>query len=232
MARKKDKPAEGTARPSRATKAVLAQRVVDVLRLRVQGAAFWDVCEWVREREQEKGSPWHLPEGDKPLSNGTLWRLIARADRMAAENYRASAKRLLRRHLVRREHLYSVAVLQGDVRAALAVLADAAALEGLYPPKKIAPTNPAGDQPYASLSDEERIAALAALYARCPGMGAAGRGAAAGGQADEGGQVLGLPNRGDDGRRPDAGPLAGGPVDEPLPQGLAPLFATVREEPG
>jgi hypothetical protein len=136
MAKKRDKPAEGTAPPQRATKAVIAQRVEDVLRIRLQGAAFWEVREWAREKEKEEGSPWFLPEGGKPLSDGQLWRYIARADRMAAENYRASAKRLLRRHLVRREHLYSVAVIQGDVRAALAVLADAAALEGLYPPAK------------------------------------------------------------------------------------------------
>lgn len=36
-------------------------------------------------------------------------------------------------------------------------------LLGLYPPKKVAPTNPAGDQEYGALSDEERMKRLLAV---------------------------------------------------------------------
>jgi hypothetical protein len=39
-------------------------------------------------------------------------------------------------------------------------------MHGMKAPTKIAPTNPAGDKPYESVSDAERIRALAALMAR------------------------------------------------------------------
>jgi hypothetical protein len=129
---------------ARPTKAQIQTRTEEVLLVRLQGGAMWNVREWVREKEREEGSAWFLADGAKPLSDSQLWRYIARADKLAAENYRASAKRLLRTHLVRREHLYGMAVLQGDVRAALAVLADAAAIEGLYPAAKRELTGKAG----------------------------------------------------------------------------------------
>ena len=131
-----NKPTEGADRTPRVTKATIARRVEEVLLVRLQGGAIWNLREYVREKEREEGSAWFLPEGARPLSDSQLWRYMAKAEKLAAENYRASAKRLLRTHLVRREHLYGMAVLQGDVRAALAVLADAAALEGLYPAAK------------------------------------------------------------------------------------------------
>src|SRR5262249_14761776 len=161
-------------------KELVEARVRDLLRIILDGAEEgWDLCEFVREKEAEPGSPWHLAEGDKPLSYSQIRRYAARAERLIAESCRASHKRLLRRHLARRRNLYATAVRQGDVRAALACLDSEADLLGLFPPKKVAPTNPRGDQPYAPLTDEERAAALAALYAR---VGAAGGGPAAGGQ--------------------------------------------------
>jgi hypothetical protein len=63
-----------------------------------------------------------------------LWRYLARADRLVAESCRASRKKLMRRHLAQRRSLYAKACLQGDVKAALAVLRDEAALLALYPP--------------------------------------------------------------------------------------------------
>jgi hypothetical protein len=190
----------------KATKAQIQQRVEDVLKIRLEGAAFWNVREYAREKEAEEGSAWFLPPGCKPLSDAQLWRYIARADKLAAQNYLASRKRLFRRHLIRREHLYALALNQGDVRAALAVLADAADLEGLRPPRKVAPTTPDGSAPYEpNMPDAERVAALAALHAR---MGLAGGGAHPPGQALPDGQVLGGPGAGDDGRTDGAGRMA------------------------
>ncbi len=165
----------------KATNAQIQQRVEEVLRIRLDGAEFWDVREYAREKEQEAGSAWTVPEGGKPLSDGQLWRYIARADKLIAESCRASRKKLLRRHLAQRRNLFAKAVSAGDYRTALAAARDEAELQGLYPPKKIAPTNPKGDEPYAgNLTDAERAAALEALYAR---LGAGGGGAAPGGPA-------------------------------------------------
>ncbi|VTT97584.1 unnamed protein product [Gemmataceae bacterium] len=40
----------------KATKPVISQRVEEVLRIRLDGAKFWDVREYVREKEREDGS--------------------------------------------------------------------------------------------------------------------------------------------------------------------------------
>lgn len=116
----------------KATKAQLQARVEEVLAIRLDGAEFWHVREYAREKEQEEGSAWKLAEGQKPLSDGQLWRYIGQADKMMAESCRASRKRLLRRHLAQRRNLYAKAVSQGDVRSALACIADEARLLGLY----------------------------------------------------------------------------------------------------
>jgi hypothetical protein len=108
--------------PQKPTKADLLARVEEVLRVRLDGAEFWDVREYVREKEQEGAPPWAVPEGGKPLSDGTLWRYIGRADRLIAESCRASRKKLLRRHLTQRRALFARALAAGDLRAALAAL--------------------------------------------------------------------------------------------------------------
>jgi hypothetical protein len=162
--------------------AVVARRVLEILQIILDGAQWWDICQFVREREQEAGSAWELPPGGKPLSESQLHRYVARATAMIADSCRASRKKLFRRHLAQRRNLFAKAVSQGDVRAALAVLTDEAKLIGLYAPVKIAPTNPDGDKGYG-LSDEERVAALAALHAA---VGQGDRGPAAEGQAGAG----------------------------------------------
>jgi len=157
----------------RATKAQVRERVEQVLRIKLDGAELWDLREYVKEKTGAADPVW----GDKPLSDGTLYRYSRLADRLIAESCRGSRKRLLRRHLAQRRNLAAKAISAGDYRAALAALKDEAELQGLYPPQKIAPTNPKGDKPYgADLTDEERAAALAALYAR---VGQGDRGAPA-----------------------------------------------------
>jgi hypothetical protein len=165
----------------RAGKDLVDARVNDLVTIILDGCELaFDLCQFVAEREQEPGSPWHTADGEKPLSYRQIRRYAVRAEAVIAETCRTSRKRLLRRHLARRRNLYAKAVSQGDVRAALACLHDEAELLGLYPPRKIAPTDPTGKKPYAPLSDADRLAALQTLYAR---VGAADGGAAINGSA-------------------------------------------------
>jgi hypothetical protein len=183
-------------------KALMRRRVEEILRIRLDGAEWWDCCEFVREKEQEEGSAWYLAEGDKPLSDASLRRYLAKADNLIAESCRASRKKLFRRHLAQRRNLYAKAVHAGDIRTASGILRDEAELEGLYPPKKIAPTNPEGTERYdGSLSDAERLALLIAAFDRArarlggpdpdgqgdaPGLAAGGPGADSGGDRSAG----------------------------------------------
>jgi hypothetical protein len=116
----------------KATRAQVQGRIEEVLRLRLSGAEFWDLREYARQREREPGSAWERPADCKPISDGQLWRYVARADRLIVESCRASRKRLLRPHLAQRRHLYAQAVRQGDLRTALACARDEAELMGLY----------------------------------------------------------------------------------------------------
>jgi len=117
---------------SKATAAIVARRVEEVLQIILDGAAPWDICTYVRTAEKEVGSAWELPPEGKPLSDSQIRRYAARATAMIGESCRASRKKLLRRHLGQRRNLYAKAVSQGDLRAALSVLRDEAELEGLY----------------------------------------------------------------------------------------------------
>src|SRR5579875_1550122 len=113
-------------------KAVIQQRVAEVLRIILDGAEVgWDLCEYVREQEKTEGSIWFVAEGEKPLSYSQIRRYAVKAERMISESCRASRKKLLRRHLARRRNLFAKAVSQGDVRAALACLDSEARLCGL-----------------------------------------------------------------------------------------------------
>jgi hypothetical protein len=169
---------------ARADKAQVARRIDDVLRIRLDGAEFWDVREFVREKEKEAGSAWFLAEGETPLSDSQIRRYQRKADRLMLESHERSRKRLLRRHLAQRRHLYARAATTGDFRAALSALQDEAELLGLYPPKKVAPTDPTGKRGYAPpLTGAQLDDAIRAELARLAG----------GGQAEPAGAALGDP---------------------------------------
>ncbi|MCC6419522.1 MAG: hypothetical protein IT429_14915 [Gemmataceae bacterium] len=138
MAKAKKKTGKRSAAPKKpkATAAEVLLRTEEILRIRLDGAEIYDVREYVREKEAEAGSPWHLGPRQKPLSDSQLWRYIAAADRMLAENCRASRKKVVRRHLAQRRNLYGKAMVSGDLRTALGVLQDEARLLGLYPAAK------------------------------------------------------------------------------------------------
>jgi hypothetical protein len=106
----------------KSTKVVVAQRVNEVLKLRLGGAEFLDIREYAAAPEQAWG-----------VSDTQLWRYIREADALCKEHFDAKAEHLLNRHLLQRRTLYAHAMGAGDFRTALAVLQDEAKLEGLYP---------------------------------------------------------------------------------------------------
>ena len=154
---------------AKADKALAARRAEDILRIRLDGAEFWDVVEFVREKEKETGSAWFLEEGATPLSEGMIRKYQECADRLMMNAHEKSRKKLFRRHLAQRRNLYARAATSGDIRTALACLDSEADLLGLYPPKKTALTTPDGLHPWTpalkDLSDEE-LAVLAKIADR------------------------------------------------------------------
>lgn len=119
-----------------ADKALVERRVEDVLRIRLDGAEFWDVREFVRAKEKEPGSNWELPAGGTPLSDGQLRRYQQKADRLVQESFERGRKKHIRQHLAKRRMLYGRAVNAGELATALAILKDEATLLRLYPATK------------------------------------------------------------------------------------------------
>ena len=146
----KKKPAKKRKAPAKphANEALALRRAEDLVRIRLDGAEFIDVREYVREKEQEEGSAWHLKPRATPMSDQQLYRYVARADELIASSLSHSRRGLIREHRARRRNLYARAVLTADYRTALACLRDEAELLGLYAPRKVAPTTPDGKRPF------------------------------------------------------------------------------------
>jgi hypothetical protein len=170
----------------RSTKAETEQRVEQVYKMLLGGATFPDIREFAVAPEQQ----WDV-------SDTQIRRYMTAAYQLIRERYQAKADYSFNLHMLRREQLLAHAMGAGDFGTALRVLQDAAKLEGLYPPTKIAPTTPAGDQPYEcnALSEPERLAALRNLHAR---VGTPNGSPPADGADDAGGSLLGPPPGGDD----------------------------------
>jgi hypothetical protein len=204
----------------RSTKVETEQRIEQVYKMLLGGATFPDLREHARAPEQN----WNV-------SDAQIRRYMTAAHQLIRERFEAKADYSFNRHMLRREQLFAHAMGAGDFGTALRVLQDAAKLEGLYPPTKIAPTNPTGDQPYDSitLTEAERLAAIENLRAR---VGTPDGGAPADRPDDAGGSLLGILPGGDDGRGPDAGPLAGGPFAEFPEESADPGESPEWQEPG
>jgi hypothetical protein len=113
-------------------KAKVAQRVEEFVQIILDGAEPHDLRQYVSDREAQEGTPWTLADGDKGLSDRQIRRYAVAAERVIAESVRTGRKKVMRRHLARRRNLYAKSVAQGDLRTALAVLADEARLLKLY----------------------------------------------------------------------------------------------------
>jgi hypothetical protein len=117
----------------KASKRTIRARVEDLARVILDGATPWQIRQYVAEREAAGEEPWTRPEGRKGLSARQIERYADRADELLADACAADRKKLLRRHVAQRQGLFARAVNKGDERTALAVLADLAKLQGLYP---------------------------------------------------------------------------------------------------
>jgi hypothetical protein len=160
----------------KSTKAEVLKRVNEVFKLRLGGAEFLDIREYADAPERAWG-----------VSDTQLRRYIAEADKLCKERFDARADYLLNRHLLQRRQLYAHAMSAGDFRTALAVLRDEAQLEALYPPQKVAPTDPTGTRELGHLTDAELDDAIRAELARLAGGGQAEPAGAAPGDPAPGG---------------------------------------------
>jgi hypothetical protein len=109
----------------KSSKAEVRQRVSAVLKLRLGGAEFPDICEYAT-----------APEQDWRVSDSQLWRYIRAADALVKDYFDAQAEHLLARHLLQRRLLYAHALGAGDFATALRVLDSEAKLEGLFPAER------------------------------------------------------------------------------------------------
>lgn len=117
-----------SAKPRKSTNAVVAGRVEEILRIRLDGAAFADIRDYAGQ------NGWGL-------SDSQLKKLIRKSDELLKERDDRSRARAIRLHVARRESLYARSVAAADYRTALAVLADDAKLRGLYLDEKALKAN-------------------------------------------------------------------------------------------
>jgi hypothetical protein len=180
----------------RGDKVTLAQRVNEVLQLRLLGAEFHDLQQHAQEQN------WNVSERQ-------LWRYVAAADKQLEQTLEKDRQKLLNRALAQRAALYARAMSVSDYRTALAVLKDRDELLNLYPPARTELSGPHGGPiPTATveLSDDERAALVAALLARAAAAGPRPDSAESGNDPRP---SLGGPGPADDAGGDGAGPLTG-----------------------
>jgi hypothetical protein len=105
----------------RSTKAEVNRRIREIYKLRLGGAEFPDLREYV-----------DAPEHGWKVSNTQLRRYIAAADKLCERMFDAKASWLLSRHLLQRRQLYAHALGAGDFGTALRCLESEAKLENLF----------------------------------------------------------------------------------------------------
>lgn len=133
-------------------------RVHDVSRLLLAGAEFAEIRQYASEHS------WQVSERQVRRYMETAYKRLARTTKR-------DRNQLLGRHLMQRRALYARSIKANDIRSALQVLRDEAALQGLYLPTKIAPTTPDGQFPYpgpqeSPLSRRQRLVRLLAAEAK------------------------------------------------------------------
>jgi hypothetical protein len=148
-----------------ATDAQVAARVEELLRIRLDGAEFWDVKEYIAEKVAAKDPVW----GEHEIGQAMIYRYLQRVDDLIAASCKTARRKLLRTHLAKRRNLYAKAVAAADYATAKAILKDEAELLNLYPPKRTEMSGPKGGPiPTTNLemTEDERARAVAALLAR------------------------------------------------------------------
>lgn len=103
----------------KATPAEVAERVAEILRIRLDGAAFHDCVEFAREKS------WSVSERQ-------VGRYIEKADRALAKHQERRRSRIIAVHMARAEKLYARCVNAADLSTAARVLQDLGKLNDLY----------------------------------------------------------------------------------------------------
>ena len=164
----------------KADKATVALRVEDLLRVRLAGAALWEMCAYVRAEERNPQSvPWFVTEERPAVSESQIRRYVQRTDDLIAATLERDRQKLLDLHLAQRRSLLARCLARDDFANARGILKDEAELLGLYPAKKTELTGKDGGPLAATvatveLTDAERAAAVATLLARAATPAAVG----------------------------------------------------------
>jgi hypothetical protein len=114
----------GTQPMAKSNKATVLQRVNDVGRLILAGAEFAEI----RQYASDQG--WQV-------SQRQIRRYMERCYKRLAQATERNQSELLGRHLMQRRAIYARSLKSNDLRTALQVLRDEAALEGLYPDARL-----------------------------------------------------------------------------------------------
>lgn len=123
-------------RKRHATPAIGQARRLEVAQLRLDGAQWYEVFEWIRVREAEPiqpGKPPNCWHSERPLTKAAIFWYIGEADKMILELAEADRTRAYRKHLAQRQNLYAKAVNMGDIGNALRILDSMAKLQDLFP---------------------------------------------------------------------------------------------------
>jgi len=136
----------------RADKLTYETRVTAVLALMARGWGAPRIVESVRKS-------WDLGQAQ-------AYNYIRTAKRRIAKITEHKREHLLGEILSRHDDLRDKGYAGSDHRLVLELDKEDAKLLGLYPPTKIAPTDPTGQHEYAALSDDERAKRVAALLKR------------------------------------------------------------------
>jgi hypothetical protein len=143
---------------NKATKATVAQRVEEILAMRLAGAGRVEIFRNASERG------WGVCERQVET-------YIQRSDELLAQSLEHDRPKLLALHQAQRRLLLNKALEVGDYRTALAVLQDSAKLLDLYPASKatLQHTGPGGGPIQTeNLTDDDIAARIAELESRVP----------------------------------------------------------------
>lgn len=157
-----------------ASKAIAEARVGELLAILLDGAQSWDAFQFVREKEKEPESVWHVPEDATPLSDAMIRKYVTRAYKLMDGAFEKSRGKLLRRHVAKLHHLYGRATTSGELSVARAVLRDLGDIFGFHK-QKVVHSGKVELTATETMSDEDllRIAARGRDYPSGSGNGIA-----------------------------------------------------------
>ena len=167
------KPKRSGPKPARpkADKATAALRVEDLLRVRLAGAALWEMCAYVRAEEKNPASvPWFVTDDRPAVSESQIRRYVQRTDVLIAAALERDRRKLLNLHLAQRRSLLARCLAQNDLSNARGILKDEAELLGLYPEKKTTVQGKVGGAPVVLNIVEEVIGPTASGETAAAGL--------------------------------------------------------------